>query len=242
MTHSDPSLDYAVLRDAFGRTTNVVDAAGGEWRCEYGRGDTVVREEAVVRDVHAAPQTTNTLVRTFDQFARTTVYTLTIDGVAKGGVGYAYGEDGRLSQVFATNAAGRAFTVAYTNLAGFGHGYAVTTPGGDEIRRVISRGTYRRELATGVATKFNGATIESYSYAYDALSRPTTRNSDTFGYNERGEVVFSRRGSESAEDTYAYDGIGNLQIASFNFVTNTFSLLRQHANVLSVSRIALILV
>ena len=94
----------------------------------------------------------------------------------------------------------------------------------------------------GVATKFNGATIKSYSYAYDALSRPTTRNSDTFGYNERGEVVFSRRGFESAEDTYAYDGIGNLQIASFNFVTNTFSLLRQHANELSVSRIALILV
>ena len=79
------------------------------------------------------------------------------------------------------------------------------------------------ELATGVATKFNGATIESYSYAYDALSRPTTRNSDTFGYNERGEVIFSRRDAENAEDVYAYDGIGNLLLSACNAATNTYT-------------------
>ena len=68
----------------------------------------------------------------------------------------------------------------------------------------------------------------------DALSRPTTRNSDTFGYNERGEVVFSRRDAENAEDTYAYDGIGNLQIAAFNFVTNTYTAnnLNQYTSIL----------
>ena len=128
-------------------------------------------------------------------------------------------------------------SIAYTNLAGYSQGYAVMTPGGDEIRRVISRGTYRRELAAGVSTKFNGATIESYSYAYDALSRPTTRNSDTFGYNERGEVVFSHRDAENAEDAYSYDGIGNLQIAAFNFVTNTYTAnnLNQYTSILRAS-------
>ena len=108
---------------------------------------------------------------------------------------------------------------------------------GDEIRRVVSRGQYRRELATGVSTMFNGATLDAYSYSYDALSRPTTRNSDTFGYNERGEVVFSRRDAENAEDVYAYDGIGNLQIAAFNFVTNTYTAnnLNQYTSIQNIS-------
>ena len=46
---------------------------------------------------------------------------------------------------------------------------------GDEIRRAISRGQYRRELATGVSTKFNGVTLDSYSYSYDALSPRSLR-------------------------------------------------------------------
>ena len=79
-----------------------------------------------------------------------------------------------------------------------------------------------------------------FVHAYDALSRPTTRNSDTFGYNERGEVVFSRRDAENAEDVYAHDGIGNLQIASFNFVTNTYSAsnLNQYTSILRDSPLA----
>ena len=56
-----------------------------------------------------------------------------------------------------------------------------------------------------------------------ALSCPTTRNSDMFGYNERGEVVFSRRDAENAEDTYAYDGIGNLLLSACNAATNTYT-------------------
>ena len=55
-----------------------------------------------------------------------------VGGIAKGGVGYAYDSEGHLSHVFATNAAGRVFSVAYTNLAGYSYGYAITTPGGDE--------------------------------------------------------------------------------------------------------------
>ena len=51
-----------------------------------------------------------------------------------------------------------------------------------------------------------------------------SRDSDTFGYNARSEVVFSRGGAGNAEeDLYAYDDIGNLQLAAFNAVTNTYT-------------------
>ena len=80
----------------------------------------------------------------------------------------------------------------------------------------------RRDRVTSVS---NGCGVASQvlGHTYDALSRPTTRNADAFAYNERGEVVFSRRDAEGAEDTYAYDDIGNLQIAAVDSVTNTYT-------------------
>ena len=89
-----------------------------------------------------------------------------------------------------------------------------TTPGGDTIRRAVSRDFYRPGLVNGISTTFNDTVVDSLSYTYDAISRPTSRNSDVFGYNERGEVVFSRRDAERAEDTYAYDYIGNHEIVA----------------------------
>ena len=38
-------------------------------------------------------------------------------------------------RISATNAAGRVFTVAYTNVAGYNYGYTISTPNGDTIRR-----------------------------------------------------------------------------------------------------------
>ena len=49
--------------------------------------------------------------------------------------------------------------------------------------------------------------VESLSYSYDALNRPTTRNADSFGYNDRSEVTSATiSGIASA---YGYDEIGN---------------------------------
>ena len=80
----------------------------------------------------------------------------------------------------------------------------------------------------------NKTLLSEKSERNDALSRPTTRNSDSFGSNERGELVFSRRDAGSAEDSYAYDGIGNLQIAAFYFTTNTYTAnsLNQYTSIL----------
>ena len=45
----------------------------------------------------------------------------------------------------------------------------------------------------------------------------------TFSYNARGEVVFSRRGAENAENLYAYDDIGNLVSNTTAATTNIYA-------------------
>ena len=74
--YSDPSLDFSICRDVFGRATNVADAAGGEWRCEYGTGNTVVRE-ILSGDATGAG--------TVEGFAFAENGTLTVKNMPKGG-------------------------------------------------------------------------------------------------------------------------------------------------------------
>ena len=70
-----------------------------------------------------------------------------------------------------------------------------------------------------------------------AIDCPLMRNADTFGYNARSEVVFSRRGAEGAEYAYSYDDIGNLLLSTFNGTTNTYSAnnLNQYTSILCAS-------
>ena len=69
-----------------------------------------------------------------------------------------------------------------------------------------------------------GTPVETLFYSYDALNRPISRNADIFGYNELGEVIFSRRGAENAEESYAYDDIGNLLTSAFSIgITNAYT-------------------
>ncbi len=67
-----------------------------------------------------------------------------------------------------------------------------------------------------------GNASQGLEYSYDALQRPVSRNADSFGYNVRGEVVFSRRDAENAEETYSYDDIGNLVSNTFDAITNIY--------------------
>ena len=72
-------------------------------------------------------------------------------------------------------------------------GYSLTLSNGVVFTRSLLHDGYRRSLVTDISSIANGVGVGSLAYAYDALNRPTTRNNDTFGYNVRGEVVFSRR-------------------------------------------------
>ena len=87
--------------------------------------------------------------------------------------------------------------------------------------RRLAQDAYRRSSVTGIANSVNGIDVETFSYAYDALNRPTNRNADTFGYNDRSEVTSATIGGNY--ETHEYDSIGNSIIASFNGATNTYS-------------------
>ena len=62
---------------------------------------------------------------------------------------------------------------------------------------------------------------QSFAYAYDALSRPISRNADTFGYNVRGEVVSATVGGNG--EAHSYDHIGNAVLAASGGVTNAYA-------------------
>ncbi len=132
--------------------------------------------------------------------------------------------------ITATNSAGRSFSAAYTNVAGYGYGYTITTPNGDTIRRAVDRDECRRSLVMNCATYFNSSIVDSNLYAFDALSRPTARTTgttgaspvdSTFAYNNRSEVVSAAIGTNSF--AHVYDDIGNHLLFGDNAVTNTFT-------------------
>ena len=87
--------------------------------------------------------------------------------------------------------------------------------------RRLAQDAYRRSYVTDITNSVNGIDVETFSYAYDALGRPTSRNADTFGYNDRSEVTSATIGGNY--ETHEYDSIGNSIIASFNGATNTYS-------------------
>jgi hypothetical protein len=94
----------------------------------------------------------------------------------------------------------------------------------------VDRDEYRRSLVTNCATYFNSSLVDSNLYAFDALSRPTTRTTgvtgissvdSTFSYNNRSEVVSATIGTNSF--AHAYDDIGNHLLFGDNAVTNTYT-------------------
>ena len=150
------------------------------------------------------------LVRGFDEAGRVS---------SVNGTHYSYAEDGLLAGV--SNAAA---VVTYDYAPDHADaGYEITLANGTTITRRVQREAYRRALATNITTSVSGVTVETLAYTYDALGRPVSRNADTFGYNARGEVVSSRGDAENAENTYAYDYIGNLTLHESPAATNAYT-------------------
>lgn len=134
------------------------------------------------------------LDREFDAYGRI---------VANDGSAYAYDSAGRLASF--SNAIAIA-EYQYT-ADGLDAGYSITLSNGVMFTRSVARDGYRRSLVTNIVTSAAGTAIESLNYAYDALNRPISRNTDTFGYNDRSEVTSAYVAGES--DLYGYDEIGN---------------------------------
>ena len=93
------------------------------------------------------------------------------------------------------------------------------------FRRVAAHNPFRRDLLDSCTATFNGNILDSHTYTYDVLSRPTARTSggitSSFAYNERGEVVSAQIGANRF--THAYDFIGNQTNFVANAVTNTYT-------------------
>jgi RHS repeat-associated protein len=116
---------------------------------------------------------------------------------------YVYSPDGQIASI--SNAIA---SVEYSYTADrLDAGYALTLSNGLVLARSLTRDAYRRSLVTGIDNSVNNNVGESFSYAYDALNRPISRNADSFGYNDRSEVTNAIVSGQA--EFHAYDEIGN---------------------------------
>ena len=163
-----------------------------------------------------------TIERSFGDFGRLT---------ENDGSTYTYAPDGQV----ATISNGIAVVEYLYTVDRLDAGYSLTLSNGLVFTRSLMRDAYRRSLVTNITNSVNGIDVETFSYAYDALNRPTSRNADTFGYNDRSEVTSATIGGNY--ETHEYDSIGNSIIASMNGTTNTYSAnnLNQYTSILRAS-------
>jgi hypothetical protein len=131
-------------------------------------------------------------------------------------VHYAYDTENRYSAV--SNTAFCA-TYAYTT-DNQDEGYSIMLPNGTVLARSVIRDWRRRHLVTVITNSVNGAALQRLGYTHDILDRVTRRNTGTFDYNIRSEVI-SAVIQPTHTNRYAYDNIGNALWASLNSDTST---------------------
>ena len=230
MTRSDDTPVISLACDAYGETTNAVDTAGNAWRYVYGENSALLCETNVLAGGRLSPAagqgnmfipSTGVMSRALDAQGRPAGYSLSVDGTAKGGIGYAYGDEGRVVSISATNSAGHTFSVSYLHGNGHVNGYEIELPGGGTFRRNVTRDPHRRELVESCSSSFGAGTLDSYAYGYNSCGWPLARNGDSFAYNARGEVTRAETGNNVF--THEYDGIGNHALWGGNAVTNEYT-------------------
>ena len=163
----------------------------------------------------------SSLARPLDAFGRPAGYRLEIGGDFSGGIGYTWGMDGKLASLALTNAAGRTLSVSLARAYGRPAGWTISDSEGELFFRSLVRAPRRPDLVTSCRAAGPSRWVETFSYAYDALGRPVSRNADSFAYNARGEVTNAAVSSFPA--SYAYDPIGNRTAASDLYGAGTYS-------------------
>ncbi len=135
---------------------------------------------------------------------------------------YVYDNENDLAALWCTNAQGRGFQLAYSNLYGVGRGYTITTAANKAFSCELTRDPYRLNLILASCYTFDGVTVNLHSNQYDRLGRLTNRDQDIFNYNNRSEVTGA--GINGDQFDYAYDLIGNHTEHSFNdAATDTYT-------------------
>ena len=203
---NDGSENAAFGYDDFGRATSASNAVAS-YAYALHRGGIATNETAVVGTNGFA------LVRSVDAFGRLGGRGIAGDGIQT----ISYTAENRVGAVSDPSSS---TTYAY-GADGSDAGYTLSLPGGATVTRLVGRDLYRPELVTYVTNIVNGAAISWYDYVHDAAGRVTTRNSDAFSYNAKGEIVSASLLDRN--DSYAYDQIGNFTDAVFGGTTNTYA-------------------
>ena len=187
------------------------DAFSNEIAASNGVATAIFHRDAngdCTNDASTVGNESKTIVRAFDEYRRLK----DMDGTI-----HAYEADGLLASI-SNDLAVVEYSYTPDRLDA---GYTLTLSNGVVFTRSLVRDAYRRSLVTGISSVANGAPVESLAYAYDALSRPTTRGDDAFTYNERSEVVSAQIGANSF--AHAYDDIGNQTNFVANAATNAYT-------------------
>jgi RHS repeat-associated protein len=220
MLYSSSDMVCEIENDVYGRTTYASNCVAQTDYCLNAAG-------AATNETRITENAVDTIARTFDGADRLT-------GLAITGQGYAqyidYSTNGLLTSISNSDV-----VVAYDYSGDLKDiGYAIAFAGGGMFTRTLCRDPFRRDIVLSV-TNACGASNHDVVYSYDALSRPVSRNFDTFGYNDRSEVSEATIGGNI--ETHEYDAIGNSLLATFNAETNTYTVnnVNQYTSVLCAS-------
>ena len=225
--YSDGTPSVTLAYDAMGRQTNAVDAAGVATFTYDSFGS---QTGETINGLYS-----KNIVRHYDSFGRADGYTS--EGIRRTRISYE-SATGRISGLKSGG-------------VWFDNRYLAGTDLRDRIKYGNSGYAYytyetNRNIFAQVRNEFGGSVISQYDYVCDAIgsrvqiSRSGTmmveQRNDLYGYNQRSELVSSRRVAESAEVAeyeYAYDDIGN-RIESSDLGTNrsyTANSLNQYTNI-----------
>lgn len=189
-------------RDAFGRETSAANAFAS-YAYQLSCNGIATNETSQIGS------TAFELRRGLDVCGRRVTFGLG-DGYAVQTIGYR--EDGRIGTISNAEA-----VVEYAYSADCRDmGYSLALTNGIVFTRTLGRDPYRRTFVTSVGNSIGC----DFAYEYDALSRQVRRNSDTFAYNGRSEVIGAI--VSGGTEGYAYDNIGNQTMATRNAVTNLY--------------------
>ncbi len=202
---SDGAQDASMQRDEFGR---VMAESNSVALAEYSLDDCwgATNETQTVDGVSVSFE------RGFDAYGRIERF----DRIGGEESMFGYAPHGALSAVSNGNVAVEyAFTGDVLDA-----GYALAVQGGLDFSHEVFRHGYLRRCIVAVSNRCGNA-LQGLEYSYDALQRPVSRNSDSFDYNVRGEVVSAT--IDGRDESHSYDDIGNAVQASYPASTNDYT-------------------
>ena len=192
-----------IVRDVFGNETAAQNAVA-EYAYALDENGRVTNETVVVGN------SVRCLSRAYDRSGRLAGFAVDGNCAAQN---LAYREDGLLESISNAEAI---VTYAYAQ-DGRETGFTVSLANGMTFARTVTRDLFLRELVTDVENSIG----EDFTYSYDALRRPIARNSDTFAYDERSQVISESYRATTA-NCFSYDNIGNASFAALGSATNLY--------------------